>query len=95
MLGYGVRLQEGLPDSRTTRRQQKIGIHFPGCSEQHVVGRTNRENVADTYNSTFFSFKDELKDGRKVDATGNHYIKQNDPFKKTNIVYFLICRFCK
>lgn len=45
-----------------------------------------------TYNSILFSFKDKVKDGsgRKVDATGNHYVKQNKLFKNTNIVYFLL-----
>lgn len=62
------------------------GIHFPGCRQQSVAGRTNQENRAGAHDSILFSFKDELKDGsgRKVEATGDHYVKQNEPFQKTS-----------
>lgn len=62
----------------------KSGIHFPGCRQQPVVGRTNQENRAGTHNSILFRFKAELKDGsgRKVEATGDRYVKQNEPFKR-------------
>lgn len=64
----------------------KSGIHFPGCYQQPAIRRANQENRAGTHNSILFSFENKLKDGsgRKAEAIGDHYVKQNEPFKKTS-----------